>query len=100
MEVIPHGPQHQRRARYIFTIFKIIPFFCFVLFCFFLFSFFSNFFLIVKSSIYPLIFIPITYYYYLKKKKTFFFFKANTIYSLWMVVGGFLFVCLFFVVVF
>ena len=84
MEVIPHGPLHQKGPD-IFNIFKIIPFFFF--------AFFSNFFLIVKSSISPLIFISITYYYYLKKK-TFFFFKANTIYSLWMVVGGF-FVCLF-----
>ena len=81
MEVIPHGPQHQRRARDIFTIFKIIPFFLFL---------FSNFFLIVKSSISPLIFISITYYYW-------FFFNANTIYTLWMVVGVFFFFffCLF-----
>ena len=47
-------------------------------------GFFSSFFLIVKSSISPLIFISITYYYY-------FFFKANTIYTLWMVVGVFFF---------
>ena len=84
MEVIPHGPLHQKGPD-IFNIFKIIPFFFFAFF-------FSNFFLIVKSSISPLIFISITYYYY------FFFFKANTIYTLWMVVGVFFFfsfVCLF-----
>ena len=90
MEVIPHGPQHQKRARYIFTILKIIPFF------FFFFS--LTFFLIVKSSISPLIFISTTYYYYFKKKRLFFFFfffKANTIYSLWMDVGGFVVVVVF-----
>ena len=63
---------------------RIFVFFSFL----FSFSFFSNFFLIVKSSISPLIFISITYYYYFKKKT--FFFKANT-YSLWMVVDGFFF---------
>ena len=52
---------------------------------------FLTFFLIVKSSISPLIFISITYYYYIYFFKTFFFFKAKTIYSLWMVVDGFFF---------
>ena len=89
--MIPHGPQHQRRARNIFTIFKIIPF------CLFVFSFlvsFSNFFLIVKSSISPLIFISITYYYYFLKKKTFFFSLRQTPYIVfgWLL-EVFLFVC-------
>ena len=89
--MIPHGPLHQKGPD-IFNIFKIIPFFFF--------AFFSNFFKIVKSSISPLIFISITYYYYIffclfVLKRLFFFFKANTIYSLWMVVDGFFFDCLF-----
>ena len=80
MEVTPHGPQHQRRARYIFTIFTIIPFFPLFFSC----LFFPNFFLIVKSSVSPLIFISITSYYFSKKNTLFF--KANTIYSLYVVV--------------